>query len=559
MTMSVDTTKSKEAKPVSLEINARDPEVLRDIAIEARQVYEAWPGIDEREDFADHARKVSKYVKATAGELVPIEVYTIAAELHDLTDRNDKGSMKWTPEREIAVAHAMMELFSDPRMTYDQGAYLLPILADMRATERASGNYRKSMAAQTRNGSGVVSREVMEMVSRRYEGSVPPEAFNKIQPMIDFEHMGQFLEDINIESFIVKANELYVNMREPSSRRKSALLQDILEAESFYAPIAEALGMEGLAAMLRSQANRIRLMEQGLAHNVGRAEAKMDPLYRLGAERAMRVVFGDSYNFTSSHVVGKVNGEHPVHIGEFVAAGGEVSFAGNWRFKTPGGLAAKLEKKKASEISGLQPEVDMPMDLFGMMIIADDDEAMANSFVHFLKTRQHEVQLQPGRSKKKAIIVQGSRKYAALVASKLREAGISDDLVQYKTQSKKEANVKGYKQYEVSKVTFIAHDKLTGVDIPTEVQFVTKAERERSRLGETAHVIYKYLKQLPEKPTNKEEREIVRSAVRVLRAMYARKANLNPESFAVNKRTVERGDKMFKEMFDTYEAYALTA
>ena len=51
----------------------------------------------------------------------------------------------------------------------------------------------------------------------------------------------------------------------------------------------------------------------------------------------------------------------------------------------------------------------------------------------------------------------------------------------------------------------------------------------------------------------------MRNAVRVLRAMYARKANLNPESLAVNERTVERGDEMFEEMFETYEAYALTA
>ena len=509
----------------------------------AVETYEQAIGVDEREDLREHAERVTNLVCATADELVPDEVY-IVCQLHDIVDRLYETSSKSTPARQYAASEAILEVFTHPDMTPEMGNYLKCLLADLPVVEHASEKYRRDMATAVSNGSTEVSQDIIRMVSDQYIGIIPPEVFVKTQPMMDFEHMGELLHQVNIESFIIKANELYDNMRSPSSLRESALLQDILEAESFYAPICEELGFDGLAAMLRGEANQARLRKQQKYEAITLATEKTDELKQIGPKRAFNAIFGDTYNnFASLSVGPEGDGVPPVYIGEFIAEdeNGKLS-VGNWRIKTVGSLAKKLNESD-----------DMPMDMFGVMVIEENVKNVADAFIDFVSKRQGAIQLQPSPSRNYAISVQGSEAYKSYIAQRLADAGITD--VEIKDLSPEEIKAQAVDPYEVTKVTFMAHDEKSGIDIPTEMQFVTKEERRRARTGEVMHIIYKYIKQLPEEPSPEVKRQIIKNAMKVACEIFERKSYIGPVGLDVNKYTEPRGDEMIEKAMKVYDAW----
>ena len=68
------------------------------------------------------------------------------------------------------------------------------------------------------------------------------------------------------------------------------------------------------------------------------------------------------------------------------------------------------------------------------------------------------------------------------------------------------------------------HPKITE-SVLVEVQFVTKAERQRSRTGEVAHIIYKYIRQLEWQPSVPDEKKysIAQTMSRLLKQIHQRR------------------------------------
>src|SRR5690606_25202348 len=145
--------------------------------------------------------------------------------------------------------------------------YLRVVLHGLVRTENASGLHRSGVAAR----SAMSSREILpedvehisEIISGKYKGKLPPETWSVAQPYLDFKHIGEFIDTIDIDSIFIKGCELADNLLYPASDRESAKLQDVLEAESFYAPILELLKFDGLASLLRSRAHMVRLEMRG--------------------------------------------------------------------------------------------------------------------------------------------------------------------------------------------------------------------------------------------------------------------------------------------------------
>ena len=502
----------------------------------------------EREDFKDHAYRVYKIVKAYTGDDLPPEAASLSL-IHDVADRMfNKKSTKYNDTWARNATDALYEFMDDENISHDQLKYSACLLADMVEIEQNAAHHRKLMAKIAEEESNDDYRETYSLVADRYTGKVSPDQWRVAQPLLDFNHMGMEMDKVNIEAFIIKGAEIMDNLQHPSSERESAVLQDVLEAESFYAPILEAMGYEAFAAELRSVAKVRRLIGQGKEDLVKSAKEIQDRVLQVGMDKIADKIFGVN-DGTINYAIRKDedSGEYSTHMGEFAADtkyGNMV--AGNWRIKTVGSLADKLKGG------------DGIMDIVGMMVISRDRETTACDFAHFIADRLKEFRPVCARSKNRPVYIQGTKEYVDAVEQNLRELGVGSDeyLVKIDTDEKREQ--RGYSIYEISKVTFAVD--IDDVEVPVEIQFITKDERRRARTGEVSHIAYKYLqsqgfgKDNLEKETTRqrvERMKIVSLAKEVLGDLHKRrydminskitgKLGINPKSLSSEDKFIER-------------------
>ena len=86
--------------------------------------------------------------------------------------------------------------------------------------------------------------------------------------------------------------------------------------------------------------------------------------------------------------------------------------------------------------------------------------------------------------------------------------------------------------------------------VPVEVQFVTKAERQRSRTGEVAHIIYKYIRQLErQRPVSDEEKHsIAQTMSRLLKQIHQRR-DYASHDLMVNERSITARDAFLEDLW----------
>ena len=502
----------------------------------------------EREDFKDHAYRVYKIVKAYTSDDLPPEAASLSL-IHDVADRMfNKKSTKYNDTWARNATDALYEFMDDENISHDQLKYSACLLADMVEIEQNAAHHRKLMAKIAEEESNDDYREAYSLVAERYMGKVSPDQWRVAQPLLDLDHMRMGMDKVNIEAFIIKGAEIMDNLQNPSSRRESAVLQDVLEAESFYAPILEAMGYEAFAAELRSVAKVRRLIGQGKEDLIKSAKETQDRILQVGMDKIADKIFGVN-DGTINYAIRKDedSGEYSTHMGEFAADtkyGNMV--AGNWRIKTVGSLADKLKGG------------DGIMDIVGMMVISRDRETTACDFAHFIADRLKEFRPVCARSKNRPVYIQGTKEYVDAVEQNLRELGVGSDeyLVKIDTDEKREQ--RGYSIYEISKVTFAVD--VDDVEVPVEIQFITKDERRRARTGEVSHIAYKYLqsqgfgKDNLEKETTRqrvERMKIVSLAKEVLGDLHKRrydminskitgKLGINPKSLSSEDKFIER-------------------
>ena len=505
----------------------------------------------EREDFKDHAYRVHKIVKAYTGDDLPPEAASLSL-IHDVADRMfNKESTKYNDVWARNAADALYEFMDDEKISHDQLEYSASLLADMAKIEQSAAHHRRQMARIAKEEPNEDYQEIYPLVAERSMDEVSPEQWVIAQPLLDFNHMGMEMDKVNIESFIIKGAEIMDNLQHPSSERESAVLQDVLEAESFYAPILEAMGYEAFAAELRSVAKVRRLIGQGKEELIESAKETQDRVLQVGMDEIADKIFGVN-DGTINYAIRKDedSGEYSTHMGEFAADteyGNMV--AGNWRIKTVGSLADKLKGG------------DGIMDIVGMMVISRDRKTIARDFAHFIADRLKEFRPVCARSKNRPVYIQGTKEYVDIVERNLRELGVDSDKYLVKIDTDEKCEQRGYSIYEVSKVTFAVD--IDDVEIPVEIQFLTKDERHRARIEEISHLIYKYLQSLgfsednlEKEPTRQrvERMKIVSLAKEVLGALYKRrsdmKASKNTGNLGLNPKSTLNQDKFLESLIE---------
>ena len=503
----------------------------------------------EREDFKEHAYRVHKIVKAYTGDDLPPEAASLSL-IHDVADRMfNKESTKYNDVWARNAADALYEFMDDEKISHDQLEYSASLLADMAKIEQSAAHHRRQMARIAEEESNEDYQEIYPLVAERSMDEVSPEQWVIAQPLLDFNHMGMEMDKVNIESFIIKGAEIMDNLQHPSSKRESAALQDVLEAESFYAPILEAMGYEAFAAELRSAAKVRRLIGQGKEELIESAKETQDRVLQVGMDEIADKIFGVN-DGTINYAIRKDedSGEYSTHMGEFAADteyGNMV--AGNWRIKTVGSLADKLKGG------------DGIMDIVGMMVISRDRKTIARDFAHFIADRLKEFRPVCARSKNRPVYIQGTKEYVDIVERNLRELGVSSDEYLVKIDTDEKCEKRGYSIYEVSKVTFAVD--IDGVETPVEIQFVTKDERRSSRVEEKSHLIYKYLQSLGfgkdylEKETARQRYDrmtIINLAKKVLGDLHKRRYDMidskNTGNLGLNPKSLSNEDEFIENL-----------
>ena len=503
----------------------------------------------EREDFKEHAYRVHKIVKAYTGDDLPPEAASLSL-IHDVADRMfNKKSTKYNDAWARNAADALYGFMDDEKISHDQLEYSASLLADMAKIEQSAAHHRRQMARIAEEESNEDYQEIYPLVAERSMDEVSPEQWVIAQPLLDFNHMGMEMDKVNIESFIIKGAEIMDNLQHPSSKRESAALQDVLEAESFYAPILEAMGYEAFAAELRSAAKVRRLIGQGKEELIESAKETQDRVLQVGMDEIADKIFGVN-DGTINYAIRKDedSGEYSTHMGEFAADteyGNMV--AGNWRIKTVGSLADKLKGG------------DGIMDIVGMMVISRDRKTIARDFAHFIADRLKEFRPVCARSKNRPVYIQGTKEYVDIVERNLRELGVSSDEYLVKIDTDEKCEKRGYSIYEVSKVTFAVD--IDGVETPVEIQFVTKDERRSSRVEEKSHLIYKYLQSLGfgkdylEKETARQRYDrmtIINLAKKVLGDLHKRRYDMidskNTGNLGLNPKSLSNEDEFIENL-----------
>ena len=510
----------------------------------ALEEYFRGEGVNEREDLMAHAERTMELVEEFAGLKLPPEAIHVVL-LHDVADRfHNRDSQKCTPERRQAAGLALADVFTNPEtgVACEQGLYVASLLADLIATEKASYYHRLRVA-------GSIPEDIREIITDRYEGSVPAEAWRQIEPFVDVEQMAAFLDNTNIEAVIIKACELLDNMRYPSSSRESAKLQDVLEAESFYAPLCEVMGFDGLAASLRSQAHIIRLEGQGERKLIEEICEQYEKTRQVGVRNLVNTIFGTEEVVTEAVVGLRSEASCPnrsIHIGDFLAQNGK-EVEGKYRLKTVGSWAAKVHEARQDG----KPEYT-PMDVLGLTVISDTVADQARDFVEFLQRRidmNPAFQLKKAASKSSAIYVQGTVDYVNAVRWEMWQHGFDIGRCEFAIQDDESVKQRGQK-YQVSKVTFLMDHLELDNGVPVEVQFVTKAERQRSRTGEVAHIIYKYIRQLERQRSVSDEEKlfIAQTMSRLLKQIHQRR-DYASHDLMVNERSITARDAFLEDLW----------
>lgn len=309
-------------------------------------------------------------------------------------------------------------------------------------------------------------------------------------PLASFDKIDNLIEETNLESVSIKAVSLLGDLKE-TAPADNETFEAINQAERLYAPICEIIGLDGLAMELRSRANILRLKHSG---NYSLVEEAREILRQHGApeddsvsvlqftEDTLRDIGIDN---TGEYAVASSD-EHETVVGHGYASLTEADsnrlyFRYVYRKKTAGSLAMKLYRQRKKNPDNLDP----PMDLFGVTIIADD-RAHIGKIARKISDSINEsgdLTFKNSPSRTQSTVIRGG------------DDGYVDDIFEATGWDRSLTDhQKKPEGLEVTKVTFERNN------VYIETQVLTEQERDRARKSpDIAHIIYKLEQQLNRK------------------------------------------------------------
>jgi len=422
----------------------------------------------------NHPMRVAAGLHDFANGLIDPRVYSVAV-LHDLAQRvhdRDYGRN---------ALRALNAYATDDGVSKNEWEYVSAHLGDLDVVEEYSESIRHA-----EHGGNVQLKEILRSKSSS-EVSIPIWMWNADSDLTSPAQMLELLDRVNLASVLTKGAEMLDNLMYPS-RKDGAILQDIFDAESFYAPLSEITGFDGLAMALRGKAARIRLERSGNIGVLHEAQTQLDALgSREFVARAIGGMFTELVGGDSivEHAV-ENKAQHQVTIGESLlqhpSLGATETMRAVWRLKTLGSLAMKLARGKSA------------YDLVGITLMAEDTDQLAS--VYRMLADKVAAGMENGTvnasGEIKPFDVRGDSTFLEKV---LGTAGSECALPGAVAVMEKPTG-----DYEVAKMTFLYKVIDGGVTrhFPVEIQLQTEEARTRSRIGTASHIAYKAARGGPE-------------------------------------------------------------
>lgn len=385
-------------------------------------------------------------------------------------------------EHQKNAANAIDAYFSSPdcKVESQDKKYVESLLGDIPTIKHSAANYEARLEALADESPSGRAKEVLGVLHG--ESDIPQEYWDHLRFGVDLPDTTRLAEKANVEAVIIMAAAALERLI--SSEKGSAeQLRTILEIETFYAPLVDALGLSAFDMTLRNEANKARLVAGGHEDLVTQARADL-----AGAE--------DAFEPAMEAFFGQVEESPDFQINTCMLHGDLICFGERnienltknaWRgrlierVKTIGSIAHKrLHNKKYRD--------HLPQDVIGMTAVMDSAAEMADFFnyVYDVVSRSENMNLKGSPSKEgKAVSIQGTQEYIERVMSHLGEGAAVFAHTPEEPSTKKVEDT-----FQVLKVTFdIIMDD--GREIPVEFQFQTHIDRYNSRLGGASHIHYK--------------------------------------------------------------------
>lgn len=532
--------------------NSHEEEKRRSISLDmARSAltdYYLSSDVIERADYLEHSERTIELMHAFAGDLLPELAYH-AGLLHDLPQR--QGS-DYAGVSEAAGA-ALSGYFYQSDLSDKEQKYVSGLLADMEVVGLAAKTYRRKFAKA--GPSDDLSYDDLRLLSNgSRKGRIAGHLWSVDEPEMGIKQMSRVAKRTNFESIVILAAEKIDHLQNPASSNESKLLHDILEAETFYAPLCEFWGLDAMAMALKSAAAKRRLEKQAvfaasktengiieeqleyIAINTANREYVKAARFG-GPEKAMDMLYG-AENCTRTFSIEPSLGKHPNQLAkfcEFNVRRHTKPMRVIGRIKSVGSLAKKMVNKDYRD-SG-----KIPMDVIGLTSISSDVSELTISFRNALD-RMYELEqsdratLNRPASKSEPIYIQGSADFKTAVL-----IGLHDHPLIHRVEMKKEDE-----PFQVAKFT-AAFVNEEGISVNVEMQFLTEEDRKKARLGVTSHALRKTMKlrreqerPMSEKQQSKLERRLSKIALR--------KSKVSKDRLELNARSKNRGKRMLARL-----------
>lgn len=294
--------------------------------------------------------------------------------------------------------------------------------------------------------------------------------------LVQPDKLTSLLENINLESLLIQSAELLEWLSSDKAANNGETFEYVYAAESIFAPLCEIIGFDGLSMALQSKCAKLRYNYREEDEFTQKAA---ELLSVLGSHEQIEKNVLSMLEATLGEVmheqVLKHSSPHNIVIGEGIA---ENDTRVVWRVKSLGSIAKKLER------NGID---SMPMDIIGATLIVKDEQTLARTFATVLDRIELDsrIQTQPSPSRVHALHVRGDLPYIERVLTELDYKNL-DDMAKHV-----DVRVGPTDGFRVAKVTFVFEDG-RGEPMRVEMQINTEQDRVQARIGNAAHLLFKF-------------------------------------------------------------------
>lgn len=473
--------------------------------------------------------RITDIMQAFGVELLPASVYDAMA-LYETTAaldfKNEQAS------RIKARRQMCLDYLSSPGLSSEKTDYVLAILGDLNFMDNEANAYRANLDNYNAVNDDRVKLD--RKIKNDYQNGFEATDWDVRAKKIEVNRMKDVLEQVNLESVMIKAAQLLDDMQHYYGRSEAEIFHKVAEAEYFYAPICETIGLDGFASALNDMALQIRYQKMNKTDVLDRARYLHQLAKDYGANSLLAVlgnIDGDvDDKFLLEQMAGRrLNGDDIVNYGDFVLKlpDSSIAMAGVYRIKSIGSLADKIYKNSAYF-------ENTPPDMLAYTVISKDDSDLKQHFLQLsAKIKQSsQFTLQPALGKARAVVVQGGATWTKQMQAFLEE-------------NKIEAEVRnsGENSFQAARITFVTtpNDNLSSIGL--EVQFLTADDRRAARLGPASHILYKKGRHLSTKSVDE--------LIKLMVDLHERKTHMiaAKDSFTVNPRSLQRIKDLANEFY----------